>query len=227
MRIITLAVAGAGLTLGLAGCTSTGTSTASPSTAASAAATPSAATSGTSSGGSLAGSCVAGNWRGTGMTMAFDAVGGAKGTATGGSGVQVAISPDGRTVVDFTGMQPVSFQADVSGAQLKGQFTYGGKVTGAVQVASGAATSGTWKPVGSTDWSALTVTVDLSSPIQSKIFDNVKIADFVNANGGQAAGSVEAQPILREATYQCSGETLTIGPPPGSTVGGTWVLKRG
>src|SRR3954451_13419100 len=136
MRIITLAVAGAGLTLGLAGCTSTGTSTASPSTSASATSTPSAATSGTASGGSLAGSCVAGNWRGTGVTMAFDAAGG-KGTATGGAGYEVAVSPDGRTVLDFSRMQPVNFSADVNNTQFKGQFTYGGKVTGAVQVAPG------------------------------------------------------------------------------------------
>src|SRR3954471_5855610 len=168
MRIITLAVAGAGLTLGLAGCTTTGTTTASPSASAPAAAsaTPSAATSGTASGGSLAGSCVAGNWRGTGATMAFDAAGG-KGTATGGAGYEVAVSPDGRTVLDFSRMQPVNFSADVNNTQFKGQFTYGGKVTGAVQVApGGSAQTGTWKPVGSTDWSNLIVSVDITSPIQ-------------------------------------------------------------
>src|SRR3954447_10724930 len=223
MRTMTLAVAGAGLALGLTACTAAGTTSSTPSGSPSA--TPSAATSGTASGRSLAGSCVAGNWRGTGVTMAFDAAGG-KGTATGGAGYEVAVSPDGRTVLDFSRMQPVNFSADVNNTQFKGQFTYGGKVTGAVQVApGGSAQTGTWKPVGSTDWSNLIVSVDITSPIQTR-FDNVKVADFVNSNGGQAAGSVDATPILREATYTCSGDTLTLGPPAGSTVGGTWVLTR-
>jgi hypothetical protein len=223
MRTITLAVAGVGVTLGLAACTATGTSSATPSGSPSA--TPSAATSGTTTGGSLAGSCVAGNWRGTGVTMAFDAAGGAKGQADGGAGFEVAISPDGRTVLDFSKMQPVNFSADVNNTQFKGQFTYGGKVTGAVQVSGASGPSGNWKPVGSTDWSNLIVSVDVSSPIQTR-FDNVKVADFVNSNGGQAAGSVDATPILREAAYTCSGDTLTLSPPAGSSVGATWVLKR-
>src|SRR3954469_627109 len=118
MRTITLAVAGAGLALGLTACTATGTTSATPS--GSPASTPSAATSGTASGGSLAGSCVAGNWRGAGMNTSFDAGSGAKGTATGGSGVEVAIAPDGKTVIDFSRMQPINFQADVAGNLVKG-----------------------------------------------------------------------------------------------------------
>jgi hypothetical protein len=219
MRTMSLVVGGAAAALGLAACTAAGTPAAAPS------GTPSAAQSGTATGGSLAGSCVAGNWRGTGMNTSFDAGNGAKGTASGGSGVEVAISPDGRTVIDFSRMQPINFQADVGGNAFKGQFTYGGKVTGAVQVSSATASTGTWKPVGPSDWSNLIVSVEVTSPIQTKI-DNVKVSDYVNSNGGQSAGSVDAEPILREASFSCSGDGLTIGPPPGSTVGGTWLLTR-
>jgi hypothetical protein len=221
MRTIRLVVAAAGLTLGLAACTSSGSTTTSPSTSPSGSA--SADTSGSE--GSLAGSCVVGNWKSTAFTLQLSAPG-ATGNATGGSGVVVSITRDGATVVNFADMQPVSFDANISGAQIKGQFKYGGNVKGAVQVASTAAKSGTWKPVGPVDWSTATVTLDMSSPVQGRIADNLKISDFAKSNGAQTNGTVDPQPFLHEATYECSGDTLKVGPAPGSTVGGTWILTR-
>jgi hypothetical protein len=72
----------------------------------------------------------------------------------------------------------------------------------------------------------MTVTVDLISPVQSRIFDHVKIADFATAGGGQAGSSVDIQPILQNASYECSGNVLKLGPPAGTTAGGSWVLTR-
>jgi hypothetical protein len=225
-----MAVVAAGLTLGLAGCTSNGSlnGSAAPSASGSAGASGGVST-GASAGASAAGvanSCVVGNWRSTGVTMTFDA-GGARGSASGGSGLMVTVAGSGATVVDFTGMQPVAFTTTAGGAEIKGQFAYGGKVSGSVQVPATATTTGVWKPVGTTDWSTLTVTVDMISPVSGRVFNQVKIADFAGAGGGQAGGSVDVQPILREATYECSGNTLKLGPPAGSAAaGGTWVLQR-
>jgi hypothetical protein len=124
-------------------------------------------------------------------------------------------------------MRPVTFSTTAGGTEIKGQFVYGGKVTGAVAVPATATTTGVWKPVGTVDWGSLTVTVDMTSPVNGRVFDKVRIADFANSGGGQTGGSVDVQPILREATYECSGNSLKLGPPPGATAaGGTWALQR-
>jgi hypothetical protein len=229
MRITKLAVVAAGLTLGLAACSSSGSPSGSAAPGASGSAGASAGASsggGATSGGGVANSCVVGTWKSTGVNMTFDS-NGAHGTASGGTGLTLTVAPDGKTVVDFTGMQPIMFDTSVNGTNVKGRFSYGGKVNGAVQVPSTATSTGVWKPVGRTDWSTLTVTVELLSPVQSKIFDNVKISDFANAAGDQTGGSVDVQPILHDATYECSGNTLKLGPPAGTTSsGGTWVLER-
>jgi hypothetical protein len=237
MRITRVAVVAAGLTLGLAGCASNGSldGSAAPSASAgssngAAAGASAGASAGAATGASAAGvanSCVVGNWKSTGVDLTFDA-GGARGSASGGSGVLLSVAGSGATVVDFAGMQPVAFTTTAAGAEIKGQFAYGGKVNGAVQVPASATTTGVWKPVGTTDWSTLTVTVDMVSPVSGRVFDHVKIADFASAGGGQTGGSVDAQPILREATYECSGNTLKLGPPPGTAAAasGTWVLQR-
>jgi hypothetical protein len=231
MRITRIAVVAAGLTVGLAACTSGGSATpgASGSTGASGGAStgtsPGSATgsaTGTPTPG-VADSCVAGNWKSTGINGAFDA-GAARGSVSGGSGVLVNVANSGATVVDFAGMQPVTFTTNAGGSELKGQFLYGGKVTGPVSVPAGTPT-GVWKPAGPTDWTGLTVTVDMISPITGRIVDHVKVADFAGSEGGQTGGSVDVQPFLRESTYECSGNTLKLGPPPGAT-GGTWVLER-
>jgi hypothetical protein len=238
MRITRIAVVAAGLTLGLAACTSNGSpnGSATPGASGSADASSGASTgastgasAGASSGPSapgVANPCVVGTWKSTGMNGTFDA-GGARGSASGGGGLTLTVAGNGGTVVDFAGMQPVTFTTTAAGTEIKGQFAYGGKVTGAVAAPPTATTTGVWKPVGTTDWSSLTVTVDMISPVNGRVFDQVKIADFAGAGGGQTGGSVDVQPILREAAYECSGNTLKLGPPPGTTaVGGTWVLQR-
>src|SRR5262249_44699344 len=102
MRITKLAVVAVGLTLGLAACTSSGSSES---------ATPSASGSSTASGsgsdgstGGVASSCVVGNWKGNGVNATFDS-GGVHGSTTGGGGLVVRVSRDGKTVLDFTSMQ--------------------------------------------------------------------------------------------------------------------------
>lgn len=173
------------------------------------------------SGGGTAGSCVVGTWKSTGFAGTL-ATAGVSGTVSGGGGYLVTIAPDGTTVVDFTGMQPATFESTVSGTQLKGSFVYGGKVTGAVRLPATGATSGQWEPAGNADFSTLTVTVDVTSPVKSRLADNVPVSRFT----GETGGSVDTTPILKNGTYQCGTNTLTLGPPPNTPIGGTWTLER-
>jgi hypothetical protein len=225
MRITKLAVVAAGLTLGLAACSSSGSSgSATPG--------PSGSSTGAASGnavnganGGVANSCVVGSWRTTGTNTTIDS-NGAHGTISGGNGILLKIAHDGKTELDFAAMQPIAFTTAVNGTEIKGSFVYGGKATGQLQVNDGMATKGTWKPVGTADWRDMNVTVDLASPVQSRIVDHVKIADFATAGGDQTGGTVDIQPILREGTYECTASTLTVGPPSGVTGVGTWSLTR-
>lgn len=229
MRITKLAVVAAGLTLGLAACSSSGSNgSATPGPSGSSSGSSTGAASGNTvngANGGVASSCVVGSWRTTGTNSTVDA-GGAHGTVTGGSGVLLKIDHDGKSVLDFASMQPITFTTAVNGTEIKGSFVYGGKATGQLQVNDGMATKGTWKPVGTADWRDMDVTVDLASPVQSRIVDKVKIADFATAGTDQTGGTVDIQPILREGTYECTASTLTVGPPPGVTGAGTWSLTR-
>lgn len=216
MRITRLAVVVvAGLGLAVSGCSS------SDNGSASGAGTTSPAVTATTAGAS----CIVGTWKSSGISMTTSTAG-ASGAVTGGNGLTLTVSPDGKTVVDFSGMQPITFTTKVSGAEVKGQFSYGGKVNGAVKVPAGSENAGTWEPVGTTDWSTMTITVDLISPVQKRIFDNVKIADFLGSGSGDTGTAVDAQPILRKGRYQCSGQTLTLSPPTDTPAGGTWTLTR-
>jgi len=173
-------------------------------------------------GGAGGASCVVGTWHSTGVALNASA-NGTTSTASGGQGVVLSIGADGKVSVDFDPMKPVMFTTTVSGAEIKGQYTYAGKATGAVKVPAAAAASGTWQPSGNADWSALTVTVDLTAPVQAQIFDHAKISDFVGAGGGETGGSVDAQPLLGAASYTCSGNTLKLTGPSG----GAWTMQRG
>jgi hypothetical protein len=235
MRITKLAVVAAGLTLGLAACSAGGTvtpgasgssgSSGSSGTSTGSAAGPGAGSAAGSASPGVANSCVVGGWKSTGVDGTFDS-NGAHGSITGGGGIVLRVAADGKTVADFSAMQPVTFTTSVGGTEIKGSFQYGGSASGQLRVSGGTANQGTWTPVGTVDWRELSVTVDLISPVQSRIFDHAKIADFVTAGGGQTGGTVDVQPILREATYRCDGNTLTLGPPPGVTGTGTWILTR-
>src|SRR5262245_4356256 len=161
MRISSVAVIAAGLAFAVTGCTTNANGTGGPS--ASAPATGSAATSAAVASGT-APACVVGSWKGTGMSRS-GSVAGATITASGGGGFTVTISGDGKTTVDFGGMQPIDFTSMIGGTNIKGTYTHGGKVTGTVRATPTSDTKGTWEPVGTVDWSTLTITVDLTSPM--------------------------------------------------------------
>jgi hypothetical protein len=148
--------------------------------------------------------------------------GGTTSSASGGAGVVLSIGADGKVSVDFDPMKPIMFTTAVSGAEIKGQYTYAGKATGGVKMPAAGAAAGAWQPSGTADWSALTVTVDLTNPVEARIFDHAKISDFVGAGGGETGGTVDAQPLLAASSYTCSGNTLKLTAPSGAA----WTMQR-
>ncbi len=220
MRISRYAIVVGALGLALAGCTSTsgGTAGATPSAAA-----PTSASS-TASSGTVA-SCVVGTWKASGMSRT-DTVAGTAINSSGGGGFTLTINPDGSATVDFAGMQPITFSSTAGATKVEGMYVHGGQVKGAVQTTATSDTAGTLEPTGTVDWSALTVTVDLSSPVKLKVFDNVKISDFTGSGAAQVGSAVDTQPVLRKSMYDCGGSTLKLSPPAGVTTGGTWTFQK-
>lgn len=226
-RAVLVAVAGLGLAL--TGCEGTGTTGNGASSGAPSGGTPSGtAPSGGGSSGAASGvaaQCMVGTWTSTGLDASINQSG-ATGTITGGEGYTLTVAPDGRTTVDFAGMKPVVFATAVGGAQIKGNFTYGGKVNGTLNTPTATATSGTLEPVGKMDFGGLTVSVDLTSPVQTQLAKNLPIAQLAGISTAQTGNAVDQQPVLRRSTYRCGGATLTLGPPDGTSLGGTWTLKK-
>jgi len=194
--------------------------------------TPGSSTSGGSTGGGSTGGgngsgtpCVVGTWKTTGVAGALTGSG-VNGTVKGGSGVAVKIAPTGSTTVTFDGMQPITFTYEVGGGSVQGTFSYGGSVTGGMKLPAGNVTSGTWTPTGTVDFSPVTVTVDVTSPMVGKVADKQPLSDFVGSGGASAGAAVDAQPLLRTGQFTCAGSTLTIAPPAGGDSIGTWTLTK-
>jgi hypothetical protein len=219
-----LAVAAA-LSIALAGCDSSGKTGASPSKSGgtSGSSTSSGGPTGGAAGGTAA-SCVVGTWKSTSSSGQLNNSG-VTGTIQGGGGFTLKISSDGGAVVNFDGMQPAVFTFAVAGGEIKGQFVYGGQVKGTLRMPAGNNSSGTWEPVGSVDFGSLTVTVDVTKPVQARVADKVPIAQFVGTDTAQTGNAVDGQPILKPGTYKCEGNKLLVGPPT-NTTGVSWVFEK-
>src|SRR5262249_32980189 len=105
-----------------------------------------------------------------------------------------------------------------------GSFTYGGKVNGTVKTPSG--TEGTWEPVGSVDFSSLTVTANISSPAAVRVADKLPLNQFVGTGQADTGNAVDANPILRKGTFKCTGNKRELGPPAGASGVGTWTWLK-
>ncbi|WP_432980272.1 hypothetical protein [Dactylosporangium sp. CA-233914] len=207
---------GAGASGGASGATSAGASGA-------ASAGASGDTGATTGGGpgSVA-SCLVGTWKADNITGKLS--GSVSGTFTGGGGTLLTIDSGGKTQVDFGPMQPVTFTFAVSGSDVKGSFSYGGKVNSAIKSPSG--TTGTLEPTGSVDFGTLTVTLDLTAPVAQRIADKVSIAEFAGTGTANTGGAVDPQPILKKSQYECGSGTLKLSPPQGADGTGTWTFKK-
>src|SRR5258705_14002091 len=121
-------------------------------------------------------------------------------------------------------MQPVIFTFSVSGNDVKGSFSYGGKVNGTIKTPTSA--TGTLEPTGSVDFSTLTVTVDLSAPAAVRVADKMAISEFTGTGTANTGGAVDAQPVLKKSAYDCSGNKLKLSPPQGGPDTGTWTFTK-
>jgi len=163
--------------------------------------------------------CLVGNWQ-TEAAQGFTGL-------SGGSGAKLSVGTDGATLIDFTGMQPISFTVKVGETNLKGRFVYGGQASGKIGTDSATATSGKWDPVGQIDWGKVKVTLDLSEPVVAKPFDNVPIRDLLGekANPRQTGGVVDIAPMLGKGTYTCQG-TNTLILTPQDSQGLKWTFTK-
>lgn len=215
----------AGLGLAVAGCGEggvVGLATPSPS-AGTGSAAPTGSTSAAPATGGPVASCVAGSWR---TTAAAGQTGGALASASisGGDGVVVKVGPTGETTVDFAGMRPVTFSAQLGDAKIAGTFAYAGQAAGTVSTGTGGGTTGEWAPVPPLRWGDTRVTVQLTEPTPAKLFDNVRISEYVGDGANRSGDVVDIQPLLGEGRYECAGNTLTLTP---KDAGGlTWVLNK-
>jgi hypothetical protein len=226
-----LVAAAAGL-IALTGCTATNGdggsagASGSPSGSTGASASPSSSTGSSSGNGATTGKaaqCLVGSWKTTKLAGTLSG-NGANGSLTGGSGVLMTIGADGKTTVNFDGMQPIGFAFSLAGANAQGTFTYGGAVNGTI--ATTGDTSGTLEPVGNADFGSLTVSANLTSPTAAQLANKVPVAQFVGSNSASTGNAVDAQPILKRSTYTCTAGTLELGPPAGTGGVGTWTWQK-
>ncbi|GAA4734647.1 hypothetical protein [Phytohabitans rumicis] len=211
--LATLAVVAAGVTA--AGCEIPDPAGSSPSASPSATTTPAPAATGT------AAPCLTGSWTST-EARGSASGGGASATLSGGSGVAVTIGANGAVTADFAQMRPVDFAAQVGGADVKGQFTYAGRVAGTVR--TGAGQTGTWEPVPPVEWGDTRLTVELTEPLRLRVFDNVRIGDYLGDGAGDTGNVVDVDPFLGKGTYECRAGTLILAPADDSGI--TWTLTR-
>ena len=169
-------------------------------------------------------SCLVGSW----ATTRFQAADPGLFAEHAAAGTRMRIGPDGAMTVGFGPMAPIVFTGSAgSAAPISGAFTFGGRVTGRVRLPAGqpGATTGTWQPAvgGKIDYSSLTVTVHITSPIQQTIgpLSVSQLAGSLGAGGS----SVNGHP-LSGGTWQCAGNTLINRPPPASPADGTWTWTR-
>lgn len=217
MRMLAaLSLAAIGAAAGMAGC-GNGTT---PAPAGSSAPPPAATTGAPSQ----VANCVVGSWQTTAVQQSAAAQGGSA-TVSGGAGVRLNVAADGAATLDFTSMQPVNFEAMVLGQNVKGSFTYAGEASTKVRTDSPSATSGTWQPAGSVDWSKVKVSADLTQPVQGKPLDNLPLRDYLGDKSSQTGGVVDIDPLLGKGTYTCEGSTsLTLTPE--NTKGLKWTLTK-
>jgi len=222
---VTRMVGIAALAIPLAGCHAGGSSTAAPLAGGSAvtdgAATDGAATGGAATDGAVARQpgCVVGAWRSEGFAVETTLA-----KATGGGGFTMTIDPAGQTVVDFTGMRPVTVKASVGGMSISSHLKYAGRVSGKLHLPPAGASTGPWTSDPATDWTALRITIDIDG---SKIYDNVSPADIAKefAGTGHSPPTTDSQPVLGSGTYTCAGDKLTVTQQ-SSSASGTWTLHR-
>jgi hypothetical protein len=163
--------------------------------------------------------CIIGHW----ATTEIQATDPGLFTEHGGAGVVMTIAADGQAAVDFGGMAPIF----VTGSSFQDHFVFGGRVTGQVVVPAGPdeATPFALRPAagGHLDYSSLTTTVHVTSPIDDTI-GPISVAQLGDSLGG-GSSAVDDHP-LSAGTWSCHGDTLVNRAPSSVPADGTWTWTR-
>jgi hypothetical protein len=158
--------------------------------------------------------CVVGNWRSDEYS-----VDGAGTKSAGGSGVRMAVAPDGRAEVNFAGMQKVTITVtSTNQTYTESYLTYSGTVSGKLKLPPADASSGPWAPEPGINWLFAHITLDSTG---GKVFTDVPLGDIT----GSGAAEHNTQPLLGSGKYTCSGKNLTVEQPAGAN-SATWSLHR-
>ncbi|GDY28602.1 hypothetical protein [Gandjariella thermophila] len=165
-------------------------------------------------------SCLVGTWTSVGFDISS---GGGAITEHGGAGVVLRIAATGAATVDFSPMQPIVFNAKDAAGTLR----YDGTGSGRMTLPPPTVTTGTFGDAHG-DFDNIVVTVAISSPIQATVLDHKPLSDILGLAQGltQGLGGIDSSPLLGPGGFTCSKTSLTITPPPGSQVDGTWTLSR-
>lgn len=155
--------------------------------------------------------CFTGDWEATAVTGQVT-MSNASLELAGEGGTQLSLSPDGQARLNFDTMQPVTFTTALAGAQGKVQYRYHGTLVGTVNTAVAQGDTGPWRPTGTVDWSGLRLTLRLTEPISLTLLDQAQLSKLPGDAQSPAGDAVDLQPLLREGTYRCEGDTLTISP---------------
>jgi hypothetical protein len=200
--------------------------------------------------------CPVGSWRSTGVsasatagvTITFSGGSGVK--LTVGDDGKVKADFSGMQPVVFSaqvaGAQArgeVTYQGSTDGtvdlnatapatSSSGGQTTASAGGTGAPTTPAGTGTtgasgkSGAWRPTGTVNVSGLQITVKLTQPVAATILNNVKVSDVTGSQTAQAGDAIDLQPLLRNGTYQCSGQNNLVITTSGTGPTVVWSLSR-
>jgi hypothetical protein len=146
-------------------------------------------------------------------------------TEHGGAGVTMKVGADGSVSIDFDGMAPIFMTSSNGTAD---HFVFGGVVTGQVQVPAATAETSPFAlrpaPGSPLDYSSLTTTITITSPIQDTI-GPISVAQLAGSVAGGAASGVDTRP-LSAGTWSCHGDTLVNRAPAGVPADGSWTWAR-
>ncbi|GAB7046662.1 hypothetical protein JCM9534A_17880 [Catenuloplanes indicus JCM 9534] len=83
--------------------------------------------------------------------------------------------------------------------------------------------SGAWLVDGPVDWSGVRLTVDLTAPAETRLFDAVPLSEYTGSGATRTADVVDVKPLLDDGRYLCDGRTLIMFFEGAKNVG--WVLE--
>jgi len=151
-------------------------------------------------GGEQVPTCVRGDWESTGVVLGRDAPKGFE--VSGGDGVTLTIDENGEATIDFTGMQPATFEGRAHGQTTAGFVELRGTATGTVRTDDADGSGGL--EVAQVTRQDVEVTVVLTEPVNSRPLDRVPLSDL------QQLAERKGDAMTPEVTYECGDETLTI-----------------